>query len=1055
MNISPLLQVQGEHYSDAIALSPTPLAAILQLLKAVAGDTNHAGDFSQVWKIRSFELGDELQSPKSSDILSLVCQGRVRLLGYDTRCGREVSTQLLLPGETFGGDKLFFPSAFGYRAIAASPVRIACVEIPDLQVWLQQIPTLQSYLQQTVQTRQGLIFFKTMTELHSSSSYALQKILPHLSKTAIKAGESLQEINPASQGRFWLMDGCVCTASTEAPSPQIGESWGYPDATPDVWSAETDLVVYQLPAEYWESTKSLVLPSPHLKNSRDLKERANNLHNPSSIGERANNLHNPSSIKEKANNLHNPSSIKERANNLHNPSSIKERANNRLPLLNGSYPFIRQQSSSDCGVACLAMVCMYWGKRISLNRLRNLARTNRMGTTLPGLVDAAKHLGYETEGVKASLDSLELQNNPWIAHWQEIHYVVVWKINSDRNQQDTNHLTMTISDPALGKRTITRDEFVANWTGYALLLTPTERLQQIKSEKISLAMVWQTLWHYRNLLAQITLASVVLQIFGLIIPIIAWIVIDRVLTVPSALTLNLFAFGFLLFGVWRLLVRAVRQYLLDYLSNHLDMNLVGNFIRHTLELPLQFFASRQVGDIITRVEENRKIQSFITRRAVVVSLDALMALACFGLIANYNLQLALLAMGLTIPIAYFSLSTNPTRERISRDIAQKTTVQNTAVVEMMAGIATIKASAAEQWMRSHWEERFANAIKVRFQGQRLANNLQLVSSTIAHLGTTILLWCAANLVMEEQLTIGQFVAFNMLVSSISQPVLALFELRSQYQEVLVSMERLNDVLEAEPETNPSLTLEILPKIRGEVHFDNVTFSYHPEESDALQNLSFRIQPGQTIGIIGTSGSGKTTLVNLLAGLYHPNSGRILIDGKDISEVTPQSLRSQLGIVPQESFMFSGTILENITLFNSELSLEDAIASAKLAAVHNFIHSLPLGYHTQIGEKTRMLSGGQRQGIALARALIRNPPILVLDQATNSLDRETENQVQQNLSHLRREQTTFIVTYKPNLLQHCDRILVLNRGIVIEKGTHQDLISNNKLYSHLIQQHPQT
>jgi HlyB family type I secretion system ABC transporter len=1067
MNISPLLQVQGEHYSDAIALSPTPLAAILQLLKAAAGDTNHAGDFSQVWKIRSFELGDELQNTKSSDILSLVCQGRVRLLGYDTCCGREVSTQLLLPGETFGGDKLFFPSTFDYRAIAASPVRIAFVEIPDLQVWLQQIPTLQSYLQQAVQTRQGLIFFKTMTELRSSSSYTLQKILPHLMKMAIKAGESLQEINPASQGRFWLMDGCVCTASTEAPSPQIGESWGYPDATPDAWSAETDLVVYQLPAEYWESTKSLVLPSPHLTNSRDLEERANNRHHPSpieekannrhhpsTIEERANNRHHPSTIEERVNNLHHPSHIQERANNPHNPSPIEERANNRFLLPNGSYPFIRQQSSDDCGVACLAMVCMYWDKRISLNRLRNLARTNRMGTTLPGLVDAAKHLGYETEGVKASLNSLELQNNPWIAHWQGIHYVVVWKINSDRNQQETKHLTMTISDPALGKRTITHDEFVANWTGYALLLTPTERLRKIESEKISLTRIWQILWHYRNLLAQITLASVVLQIFGLIIPVIAWIVIDRVLTVPTPLTVNLFAFGFLLFGAWRLLVRAVRQYLLDYLSNHLDMNLVGNFIRHTLELPLQFFASRQVGDIITRVEENRKIQSFLTRRAVVISLDALMALACFGLIAYYNLQLALLAMGLTIPVACFSLSTNPTRERVSRDIAQQTAVQNTAVVEMMAGITTIKASAAEQWMRSHWEERFANAIKARFQGQRLANNLQLASSTIAHLGTTVLLWCAATLVMEEQLTIGQFVAFNMLVSSISQPVLALFELRSQYQEVLVSMERLNDVLEAEPETNPSLTLEILPKIRGEVHFENVTFSYHPEESDALQNLSFRIQPGQTIGIVGASGSGKTTLVNLLAGLYRPNSGRILIDGRDISEVTPQSLRSQLGIVPQESFMFSGTILENITLFNSELSLEDAIASAKLAAVHKFIHSLPLGYHTQIGEKAKILSGGQRQGIVLARALIRNPPILVLDQATNSLDRETENQVQQNLSHLRREQTTFIVTHKLNLLQHCDRILVLNRGIVVEKGTHQDLISNNKLYSHLIQQYTQ-
>jgi HlyB family type I secretion system ABC transporter len=1042
MNISPLLQVQGEHYSD-IALSPTPLAAILQLLKAAAGDTDLASDLSQVWKLRKFELGDELICTNSSDIICLVCQGRVRLLGYNCSIGREVSTRLLAPGETFGGDKLFFCGAYPYRAIAATKGSIAFVEISDLQVWLEQIPALQSYLQQTVQTRQGLIFFKTMTELHSETSHGLQQILPHLIKTEIKAGESLQKNNPA-QGRFWLMHGSVCTASTEAPVPQIGESWEYPNAAADAWSAETDLVLYQLPGKYWEITKSLILPSIE---KEKVKEKAQE--------------------KEKETEKANSPTRQRIAPKLppippKTQTIPKGRVNQAMPpespfssFATRSYPFIRQQSYSDCGVACLAMVCMYWGKRISLNTLRKLTRTNRMGTTLPGLIDAGKHLGYETTGVQASLNALELQTNPWIAHWQGIHYVVVWKIWSDVYQQDTKHLHMTISDPAVGKRTITLDEFTANWTGYALLLTPTERLQQIKSEKISFTSVWQTFWHYRHLLAQITLASVVLQVFGLIIPVIAWIVIDRVLTAPTALTVNIFAFGFLLFGAWRLLVRSVRQYLLDYLSNHLDMNLVGNFIRHTLELPLQFFASRQVGDIITRVEENRKIQSFLTRRAVVVSLDALMAIACFGLIAYYNLPLALLAIGLTIPVAFFSLSTNPTRERVSREIAQLTAAQNTAVVEMMAGIATVKASAAERWVRSHWEERFANAIKVRFQGQRLANNLQLISSTIAHLGTTVLLWCAATLVMQEQLSVGQFVAFNMLVSSISHPVLALFELRSQYQEVLISMERLNDVLETEPETNPQQTLEILPEIHGEVHFDNVTFSYHPEEGEALQNISFRIQAGQTIGIVGASGSGKTTLVNLLGGLYRPISGRILIDGRDIANVSPQSLRNQLAIVPQESFLFSGTILENITLFNPEFSLKDAIASAKLAVAHNFIHSLPLGYGTQIGEKARMLSEEQRQRIALARALIRNPSILILDEATYSLDIETENQIQQNLSHLRREQTTFIVTHKLNLLQHCDQIIVLNRGITFAQGTHQDLITNNKLYSHLIQQYTQT
>ncbi|MEA5570923.1 peptidase domain-containing ABC transporter [Calothrix sp. UHCC 0171] len=1044
MNFSPLLQVQGEHQFSEIELSLTPLAAIHQLLKAAAGDTNLASDLSQVGKTRKFELGDDLThnhdvTDNDTNILSVVCQGRVRLLGYNMRLGREVSTQLLSPGESFGGDKLFDSSAFSYRAIAASKGSIVEIGLSHLHNWLQQIPNLQSDFEQIVEFRQRLIFFKTMTELHLYSSQKLQNILPHFIKTEIKAGESLQEFALGNQGRFWLKHGSVCTSSSEAAVPQIGESWGYPTVIPPVWSVETDLLVYYLPAEHCQ-----LIPSFPNQIKRDIPRTTLSVpkqyrgSNPQMVAYPEGEVCRDGETQETKSREAEVRRTKDTETSV--PSGDAERL--QVPTFPARrYPFIRQQSSSDCGATCLAMVCLYWGKRISINTLRNLARTNRTGATLPALVDAAIALGYEAAGVRASLSILESQTHPWIAHWQGIHYVVVWQIRSDR---------ITISDPAIGKRILHRDEFTANWTGYALIMTPTARLQQIKNEKISLQTVWQTFWHYRRLLAQITLASVILQIFWLIMPLIAWIVIDQVITAQNYLKLNLFALGFLLFGVWRLLVRAVRQYLLDYLSNHLDMNLLGHFIRHTLELPLQFFTSRQVGDIITRVEENRKIQSFLTRRAVIVSVDALMAIACFGAIACYNLQLALLTIGLTVPVALFSLTTSPAREGISREIAQQTAAQNTAIVEMITGIATIKAAAAERWVRWHWEERFANAIKAKFQGQRLANNLQLVSNTINHLGTTVLLWCAAMFVMQEQLSVGQFVAFNMLASSISNPVLALLELRSEYQEVIVSMERLNDVLETPPESNLQQQLEVLPKIRGEVQFENVTFCYGSDKRDTLQNISFRIPSGQTIGIVGTSGAGKTTLVNLLAGLYQPTSGKIYIDGYDIAEVSPQSLRAQLGIVPQESFLFSGTIWENITLFNSEFSLENAIASAKLAAADNFIQALPLGYSTPIGARGRMLSGGQKQQIAIARALIRHPPILILDEATSHLDVDTESQIQQHLSRL--TATTFIVTHRANLLQDCDRIFLFDRGIILAQGTHKYLIAENKLYSHLIQQH---
>jgi ATP-binding cassette subfamily B protein len=452
------------------------------------------------------------------------------------------------------------------------------------------------------------------------------------------------------------------------------------------------------------------------------------------------------------------------------------------------------------------------------------------------------------------------------------------------------------------------------------------------------------------------------------------------------------------------------------------------------------------------VQETQKIQIFLTKQVISTWLDALMAIVYVGLMSYYNLQLTLLVLAMIPPIAILTAIASPFLRQLSREIFNETAGQNSLLVETMTGVATVKSVAGEQEVRWRWEDRLTSQLNVQFKGQKLSIGLQSVGGLINTIGSTALLWYGATLVIQDQLTIGQFVAFNMLIGNVINPILALVSLWDEFQEILVSVERLNDVFSTQPEESLQQPMLILPQIRGDVQFENVTFRYgEDEERNTLQNISLEICSGQTIAIVGRSGSGKSTLVKLLQGLYHPTTGRIYVDGHDIRHISPQSLRSQLGVVPQECFLFSGTILENITLYRPEFTLEQAVEVAKLAEAHAFIQSLPLGYQTKVGERGSTLSGGQRQRIAIARALLGNPRILILDEATSSLDTESERRFQQNLARISRDRTTLIIAHRLSTVRHADCILVLDRGILAERGTHDELIALRGLYYHLAQQ----
>jgi len=708
------------------------------------------------------------------------------------------------------------------------------------------------------------------------------------------------------------------------------------------------------------------------------------------------------------------------------------------------YPFFAQQSGSDCGAACLVMISQYWGKRFSVNRLRDIANVDSNGASLRGLLIAAESLGFATRPVKASLNQLAKQKLPAIAHWEGKHYIVVYEITPKH---------VIVADPAIGQRTLTHLEFKADWTGYTLLLQPTAMLKDAKETSTPFWQFFELMKPHSLILLEVFIASIFIQIFGLITPLFTQLILDRVVVQRSELTLTTMGIGLLLFSFFRVAMMGLRQYLLDHMANRIDLALIVGFIRHTFRLPLSFFESRYVGDIISRVQENRKIQRFLSGEASSILLDLFTVFIYVGLMLWYSWKMALLSLVIVPPFALLALIATPFLQRISREIFNAVAKESSYLIESLTGLRTVKATAVEQTVRWHWEELLNKEVKTNFSGQIISNRLQIFSNLIESLATTGLLWYGAYLVIQNELTIGQLVAFNMLLGNIITPFQRLIVLWNELQEVVIAIERINDVLDTEPEEDlQNQPRQNLPQLKGNIRFDNVTFRYHPESDiNILENLSFQIKPGQMVALVGRSGSGKTTISKLVLGLYPATDGKVLIDGQDITSISLHSLRQHVGVVDQDTFLFGGTIRENISLGHPGVPLIEVIEAATLAGADEFITRLPMGYETQIGEGGGLLSGGQRQRIAIARALLGDPRLLVLDEATSHLDPESERIIQQNLNTILKGRTTLVIAHRLSTIINADLILVLDRGVLVESGTHEELTSKRGHYFYLNQQ----
>ncbi len=722
------------------------------------------------------------------------------------------------------------------------------------------------------------------------------------------------------------------------------------------------------------------------------------------------------------------------------PSSLHRLQHHRgLPaanLITSIYPFV---ASWNTAAACLTMVAQQLENSVQLEWVQRQLRGQRPKQ----VVEAAEKLGLVLRRLQVSWSELRQLSFPALLLWnsdspQSPSWVVAYGVKGDR---------LIIANPLNPERTcetLPQSIVEASWDGQ---LWQVELISQ--QEKFNLSWFTPAVWKYKGLLTEVLLASFTLQLLGLTTPLITQVVIDKVMVQGSLPTLDVMALALLCVAIFESILGILRLFIFTHTARRLDLSLSAQLFRHLMRLPLAYFESRRVGDTVARVQELEQIRQFLTGTALTVILDSIFAVVYLALMFYYNVPLTFVALAVLPLFATLTIVATPILRNWLNETFNRSADSQSFLVETITGIHSVKAHAAEPVARDRWEGLFARFIRTGFKASTTSNISSNIGDFLTNLSTMLILWFGAKLVIEQKLTIGQLVAFQMLSGRVTGPLLRLVQLWQNLQQVLLSVDRIGDILNVSPEAELGTGL-VLPPLKGQVTFEQVFFRYRPNFEAILRGISFSAEPGQFVGIVGRSGSGKSTLSKLLQRLYQIESGRILIDGFDIKSADLASLRQQVSVVLQEDFLFNGSILENITLGSPDITAEQVVEAARLAVAHDFISQLPYGYETNVGERGTALSGGQRQRIALARLFLSQAPILVLDEATSALDSETEQQVLQNLQKISANRTVFLIAHRFAPLKRADLILVLEQGVIAERGTHSQLLQQKGLYWSLYQ-----
>jgi len=692
----------------------------------------------------------------------------------------------------------------------------------------------------------------------------------------------------------------------------------------------------------------------------------------------------------------------------------------------------------DPGLGALVLIAQFHGLAADAEQLSHASGQSAGTLGVADLELAARSLSLKTRRIRTTVDRLSSLPTPALVFDSDGAHFVLAACDVDKALiVEANASNPTVCTPA---------EVIARSNGQVLLIATRATLAGQLS-RFDFSWFVPAVVKYRRLLLEVLVVSAVLQMFALVSPLMFQVVMDKVLVNRAFNTLNVVCVALLISAVFEVVLSGVRNYVFAHTASRIDVELGARLFRHMLALPLAYFGVRRVGDTVARVRELENIRSFLTGQALTAVIDLFFSVIFIAVMCMYSVWLTLVVVA-SLPIyAAISMTITPILRRRLDEKFARTADNQSFLVETVSGVETVKAMAVEPQFTRRWDNQLAGYVSAGFRVTSLSNVGQQLIQLVGKLVTLVTLFLGARLVIEGKLSVGQLVAFNMMSQHVAAPVLRLAQLWQDFQQVGISMSRLGDILNTRTELPQSR--QTPPAMHGNISFQDVRFRYRADGPPILDNVSLDIAAGEVVGIVGRSGSGKSTLAKLLQRLYVPEQGRVKIDGIDLALCDPAWLRRQIGVVLQENLLFNRSIRENIAVTDPGASLDVVMRSAQLAGAHEFIADLPEGYDTIVGEHGSNLSGGQRQRIAIARALVNNPRILIFDEATSALDFETERVIQLNMQAICEGRTVIIIAHRLSSVRRAHHIVAMDKGRIVEKGTHESLLELQGYYAHLV------
>lgn len=718
-----------------------------------------------------------------------------------------------------------------------------------------------------------------------------------------------------------------------------------------------------------------------------------------------------------------------------------------------SFPFYKQPDYMDCGPTCLRMVAKYYGKAISLQELRELAQTTREGSSILGISNAAEKIGFRTLGVKVTFEQMvEDATFPCIAYWNQQHFVVVYKIKHD---------TVFVADPSHGLLKYTKAEFLKSWAGdgpkgILLLLEPSPEFDEEESvsDKVvtkpkGFSFLFKYLFRYKKLLVQLVISLLAGSLLQLIFPFLTQSIVDIGVQNNDIKFIYLILFAQLMLFFGRTTIEIIRSWILMHISSRINISLVSDFFVKLMKLPISFFDTKMTGDIMQRIDDHQRIESFLTSSTlnILFSFVNLMVFSC--VLAYYNVTIfAVFAMGSAL---YFVWILFFLKRRADLDFKRFTqnSQNQSKVMELITGMQEIKLHNAERQKRWQWENIQVRLFKINLKGLALEQTQNEGSNLINELKNIFITFLAAKLVIDGQITLGMMLSISYIIGQLNSPIMQLVSFTQHLQDAKLSLERLSEIHNKENEESTSNEItDVDPD--ASIVFKDVSFQYVGMHRDMiLKNLDLTILANKVTAIVGTSGSGKTTLMKLALKFYEPSTGEIHLAHQDLNTISPTAWRNQCGVVMQEGFIFSDTIAGNIAVGEDDIDKQKLLHAVKIANIKEYIESLPLRYNTKIGMEGIGLSTGQKQRILIARAVYKNPDYLFFDEATSALDANNERVIMNNLNQFFKGKTVLVIAHRLSTVKNADQIIVLDQGKIVEIGHHTELAAVKGAYYELV------